>query len=183
MNKNVKTILTILIGSVFYALLSFIQIPLGANVHFRISIALLTIMGAFFGPLVGFFVGFIGHFLHDFLSQEGIWWSWTLLSGILGLTQGIIFNDKSFDIKTGIIKKIHVSKMYSYTFIGIVIASVIVLVGDVFIFGHEMQLVLLKLLIANLSNFFVVAIIGIPVVLLIGMQNKYWLKFATEEKN
>lgn len=172
MNFSTKTVVAIGIGAALYAVGSYIQIPVGPNTSFRIAIAILTIIGAFFGPIAGFFVGFIGHALNDALMYGSVWWSWVFLSAILGLSQGLIFMDKSFDIKSGIVTKVHIIKMYVYSICGMVLAGVVAYIGDVFFYKEPADKIILQIAIATVSNFIVVGLIGIPVILLIAKQNK-----------
>ncbi len=174
MNKSfsTKTVAAIGIGSALYFALSYLQIPIGPNVGLRPAVAILTIMGAFFGPMAGFFIGFIGHSLFDALTYGSVWWSWVFLSAVLGFSQGLINNDNKFSIKKGNVTKTHVVKMVIYSLIGMILAGVVAYVGDVFFYGEPADKVWLQIGIATFSNFIVVVILGIPSVLALSKMNK-----------
>jgi energy-coupling factor transport system substrate-specific component len=81
------------IGAALYgvaALFSFI-IPGTANVSIRPAFALVTFFGFAFGPIVGFFVGFVGNSIADQLSGWGLLtsWNWSLANGFAGLLAGV----------------------------------------------------------------------------------------------
>lgn len=167
-----RKVVAIGIGAALYGALSAIQIPIGPNTSLRLAIALLPIFGAIFGPVVGFLVGFIGHALNDALTYGSVWWSWVFLSGIMGLFSGFITMHKNFDVLQGKINKKHYVEMYLYAIIGMVAGSIVAFCGDVFLYGESPAKVWLQIILANLSNFIIIAVIGIPVVIGIAIRNK-----------
>ncbi len=167
-----KTVVAIGIGAALYYILSYISIPIAPNTSLKPAVAILTIIGAFFGPIAGLFSGFIGHALFDALSYGSVWWSWVALSAVLGLSQGLIFQNKTFSISKGQCDKKHITLMYIYTIIGIVVAGLIAYAGDVFLYGEPADKVILQISVASLTNFACVAVIGIPVVIALAKMNK-----------
>ena len=80
------------IGAALYgvaALFSFL-IPGTANVSVRPAFAIVTFFGFAFGPIVGFFTGFVGNAIADQLSGWGLLtsWNWSLANGLAGLLAG-----------------------------------------------------------------------------------------------
>lgn len=169
---STKSVVAIGIGSALYAALSFISIPIGPNTSFRIAIAILTIFGALFGPVVGFLVGFIGHALNDALAWGSVWWSWVFLSAILGLFAGFVNIDKKFDPLKGLMDRKHVIQLYVFAFVSIFAASLVAYLGDVFLYGEPADKVWIQIILASISNFVVIATVGIPAVTAIGRMNK-----------
>ncbi len=167
-----KTVVAIGIGAALYYILSYISIPIAPNTSLKPAVAILTIIGAFFGPIAGLFSGFIGHALFDALSYGSVWWSWVALSAVLGLSQGLIFQNKTFSISKGQCDKKHIILMYIYTIIGIVVAGIIAYAGDVFLYGEPADKVILQISVASLTNLACVAVIGIPVVVALAKMNK-----------
>ncbi|MFV0555830.1 MAG: ECF-type riboflavin transporter substrate-binding protein [Lactovum sp.] len=175
MKKNLlttQTVVAIGIGSALYAALSYIQIPIGPNTSLRVAIAILAIIAAYYGPIAGFSVGFIGHALNDALMYGSVWWSWVFLSAILGLVIGLIFLDKDFSIKEGSVENQHIVKMLVLTVVGLVVASLFAYVGDVFFYGEPADKVWLQIIIASISNAAVLVILGIPAIILLAKNNK-----------
>lgn len=167
-----KSVVAIGIGAALYAALSYIAIPIGPNTSFRISVALLTIFGAIFGPVVGFLVGFIGHALNDALMWGSVWWSWVFLSAIMGLFAGFVTMDKKFDVLSGKIEKKHYFSLYIYSALSILAASFVAYLGDVFLYGEPADKVWLQIIIAAVSNFAVIAVVGIPSIIALAKMRK-----------
>lgn len=138
---STKSVVAIGIGAALYSVLSGVAIPVGPNTSFRIAVALLTIFGAIFGPLVGFFVGFVGHALNDMIMWGSVWFSWVFLSAVIGLFGGLITLDKSFSLETGHVTKVHIFKMYLYAILGMIFAGLAAYVGDVYFYGATRSIV------------------------------------------
>lgn len=172
MKLSTKSVVAIGIGAALYGALSAVAIPVGPNTSFRIAVALLTIFGAMFGPVVGFLVGFIGHALNDLIMWGSVWWSWVFLSAMIGLFAGLINMDKTFSVDEGKINKGHVVKMYVYSVIGMIAAGIVAYTGDVFFYGEPSDKVWLQIVLATITNFGVTALIGIPVVSSIAKRKK-----------
>ena len=177
---STKQVVAIGIGAALYAAVSFISIPIGPNTSFRLAIALLTIFGALYGPIVGFLVGFIGHALNDALAWGSVWWSWVFLSAIMGLFSGFVRFDKSFNPLEGKYEKKHIISLYGYTAVSILAASAVAYAGDVFLYGEPANKVWFQIILASISNFGVIAVVGIPAVITLASMNKS-KKNLTEE--
>ena len=168
-HMSTKTVVAIGIGAALYAALSAIAVPVGPNTSFRIAIALLPIFGAFFGPTAGFLIGFIGHALNDAFMYGGVWWSWVFLSAMMGLFGGFVCFDKKFDPINGIYSKLNIILMYVWALVGMAVGSLAAFLGDVYLYGEPAGKVYIQIILANLSNLAVIAVIGIPAVILIAM--------------
>ena len=162
-----KTVVAIGIGAALYAAISVIGIPIGPNVSFRIAIALLPIFGALFGPVAGFLVGFIGHALNDAFMYGGVWWSWVFLSAMMGFFGGFVRFNKQFDPLNGVCNKAHIVAMYIWSIIGMGIGSIIAYFGDVYLYGEPAGKLFIQIVAANSANLIVIAVIGIPAIILI----------------
>ena len=91
MNLSVKTVVVIAIGAALYGIggLPMFGIPVFANTTLKPAMAVLALFSVLFGPLVGFLVGFIGHWVTDLFAGWGVWLTWVLGSGIVGLIIGL----------------------------------------------------------------------------------------------
>ena len=91
MNLSVKTVVVIAIGAALYGIggLPMFGIPVFANTTLKPAMAILALFSVLFGPLVGFLVGFIGHWVTDLFAGWGVWFTWVLGSGIVGLIIGL----------------------------------------------------------------------------------------------
>ncbi|WP_448821728.1 ECF-type riboflavin transporter substrate-binding protein [Cetobacterium sp.] len=178
---STKSVVAIGIGAALYSVLSGVAIPVGPNTSFRIAVALLTIFGAIFGPLVGFFVGFVGHALNDMIMWGSVWFSWVFLSAVIGLFGGLIALDKNFSLETGHVTKIHIFKMYIYAILGMIFAGLAAYVGDVYFYGEPAQKVWIQIALATLTNFVVTATLGIPIVLGIAARKRKYSNLKIED--
>lgn len=90
MNLSAKTVVVIAIGAALYGIggLPMFGIPVFANTTLKPAMAVLALFSVLFGPLVGFLVGFIGHWVTDLFAGWGVWLTWVLGSGIVGMVIG-----------------------------------------------------------------------------------------------
>lgn len=108
MNINTKAIfkkiLISCVSTLIFVLLKFVQFPLyfAPNVSLQIQAVVLVIIAAMFGPKIGFFVGFLGHALTDYIFLHTIWWSWVIAEGLFGMIVGMFSN--SFGLNSEKIK-------------------------------------------------------------------------------
>lgn len=177
---STKSVVAIGIGAALYSVLSAIMIPVGPNTSFRIAVSLLTIFGAIFGPVVGFFVGFVGHALNDMIMWGSVWFSWVFLSAMIGFFAGFITMDSSFDLEAGYVVKNHIFKMYIYAILGMFFAGLAAYIGDVYFYGEPSKKVLIQIVLATFTNFIVTTTIGIPMVLGLAKRKKRYSNLKIE---
>lgn len=91
MNFSAKTVVVIAIGSALYGIggLPMFGVPVFANTTLKPAMAVLALFSVLFGPIVGFLVGFIGHWVTDLFAGWGVWLTWVLGSGIVGMIIGL----------------------------------------------------------------------------------------------
>jgi energy-coupling factor transport system substrate-specific component len=82
------------IGAALYGVLLVFQIlvPGTTAVQARPAFALVPFFGYAFGPIVGFFTGFVGNVAIDQITGYGAFtaWNWSIANGLAGLLAGII---------------------------------------------------------------------------------------------
>lgn len=100
-NLSIKTIVAIGIGAAVFVILGrFASIPTGIpNSNIETTYAFLALMSIIFGPVAGGFIGLIGHALKDLIFYGSIWWSWVVVSLLVGFLIGLA--SKSIDIESG----------------------------------------------------------------------------------
>jgi uncharacterized membrane protein len=87
-----RTIVYAAIGAALYGILLVAQLPIpGSTVSVRPAFALVPFFGYAFGPVVGFFTGFVGNAVGDQISGWGLLtsWNWSLANGLVGLLAGL----------------------------------------------------------------------------------------------
>ena len=86
-----RRLVAVLVGATFYAGLNLaaehVSVP-GLQVV-RPGIVVPVICGVLLGPVVGFFVGFLGSMASDLLTA-GFYWNWELGNGLIGLVAGLV---------------------------------------------------------------------------------------------
>ena len=111
-----------------------------------------------FGPVVGFFVGFIGHALKDSI-QYGPWWSWILASGVFGLVVGVA--KSRLRIQEGILKAKNILVFNVFQIVANIVSwGIIAPVLDIVIYSEPANKVFVQGLVAGIANSVTVAIAG-----------------------
>jgi len=89
-----RTIVYAAIGAALYAVLGLFNftLPGTQNVSIRPAYALVPFFGYAFGPIVGFFTGFVGNVAIDQITGYGAFtaWNWSIANGLAGLLAGLI---------------------------------------------------------------------------------------------
>ncbi len=89
------------LGAALYGVLSWIfntiPVPSVSLVSLRPTIIIPIFFGFAFGPVVGFFSGFVGNILGDALTGWGVFPVWDVANGLVGLIPGLVwaFKDKA----------------------------------------------------------------------------------------
>lgn len=100
-NQSIKKVVAIGIGAALFVIIGMlINIPTPIpNTSIQLQYAVLALFAIIYGPSVGFFTGFIGHALKDAFQYGSPWWTWVLVSALLGLSIG--FLSKKINIEKG----------------------------------------------------------------------------------
>jgi energy-coupling factor transport system substrate-specific component len=82
------------IGAALYGVFSWVTnilaLPSVSNVSLRPAIVIPVFFGFAFGPVVGFFTGFVGNVLGDALTGWGVYPVWDVGNGLIGLICGLV---------------------------------------------------------------------------------------------
>ena len=157
---SVKTIVAIGIGTaLFFLLARFVSIPVFANTTVTFQYAILAFFAAVFGPIAGLLIGLIGHVLTDLAFGYGLWWSWIIVSAILGGAFGLLL--EKIDVEAG---KFGMSEIIRFVIVCVVVHLVgwglIAPVLDILIYAEPADKVFTQGLIAGSSNIVTTAIVG-----------------------
>ncbi|SDQ30619.1 ECF-type riboflavin transporter substrate-binding protein [Streptococcus equinus] len=100
-NNSIKTVVATGIGAALFIIIgTLVNIPTPIpNTNLQLQYAVLALFAVVYGPTVGFFSGFIGHALKDALQYGSPWWTWVLVSGLIGLAIGLV--SKKINIEKG----------------------------------------------------------------------------------
>jgi uncharacterized membrane protein len=84
------------LGAALYGALSWIfntiPVPSVSLVSLRPTIVIPIFFGFAFGPVVGFFTGFVGNILGDALTGWGVFPVWDVANGLIGLIPGLVMS-------------------------------------------------------------------------------------------
>ncbi|MEH7224009.1 ECF-type riboflavin transporter substrate-binding protein [Bacillus sp. JJ1566] len=158
---SVKTIVAIGIGAaVFVILAKFAAVPTPIpNTTIQTSYAFLALMAVVFGPVAGALIGLIGHTLNDAITWGSVWWSWVVVSMLVGFIFGLAKN--KIDIESGII---NAKKIVTFNIVQIVAQAigwfVVAPTLDVWIYAEPANKVYVQGIVAGIANMVTVAIIG-----------------------
>ena len=90
-NSSIKPVVAVGIGAaLFFVLGRFVAIPSPVpNTNISLQYAVLALLAAMYGPVVGGLIGFIGHTLIDLSWGGSPWWSWVIASAFVGVVVGL----------------------------------------------------------------------------------------------
>ena len=166
----VKMVVLVAIGTALYGLGGLLSIPVFANTFLKPAIAVLALWAAVFGPVVGFLVGLLGHFITD-LCYGSVWWTWALGSGIVGIIIGLypLITKESLDKGVFALKEIIIFIALSFVanFIGYIISAIL----DYFLFAEPLNKVITQQLLVAVLNTVCIGVIGVILMKLIAKRN------------
>jgi len=158
---SIKTIVAIGIGAaVFIILAKFASIPSPIpNTSIQTSYAFLALMAIVFGPIAGGLIGLIGHALNDAISYGSVWWSWVVVSMIVGFLIGLVA--KKIDIESGDFSKkkiitFNITQVLAQAIGWLLIAPLL----DILIYAEPANKVFAQGFFAVVSNIVTVGVIG-----------------------
>ncbi|AZU64096.1 ECF-type riboflavin transporter substrate-binding protein [Neobacillus mesonae] len=158
---SIKTIVAIGIGAAVFVILGrFASIPTGVpNTNFDTSYGFLALMAIIFGPVAGGLIGLIGHTLKDFIFYGTPWWSWVVVSGLVGFIIGLA--SKKINIEEGIF---NAKKIILFNVVQIIAQAIgwfaIAPTLDVLIYAEPVNKVYLQGAVAGGLNMVTVAVLG-----------------------
>ncbi|ATZ02894.1 ECF-type riboflavin transporter substrate-binding protein [Streptococcus suis] len=160
-NNSIKTVVATGIGAALFVVIGLlISIPTFVpNTYIQLQYAVQSLLSIVFGPIVGFFVGLIGHAFIDALRGGAPWWSWVLASAVFGLVLGFARN--RLRIQEGIFDGKDIFAFNIFQAVANLIAwGVIAPVLDILIYSEAANKVFAQGLVAGIANSITVAIAG-----------------------
>ena len=173
MNLSAKTVVVIAIGAALYGIggLPMFGIPVFANTTLKPAMAVLALFSVLFGPLVGFLVGLIGHWVTDLFAGWGVWLTWVLGSGIVGLTMGFYSSMTKHNLEKGIFSKKDFSIFILLAFVGNVIGYGSSAFLDTILYAEPFTKVFTQLTIIAAGNSLLIAIVGFFIIKNVAKRN------------
>jgi len=171
---SAKMVVVIAIGAALYGVggLPVFGIPIFAETTLKPAMAILAIFAALYGPIVGFLVGILGHFITDLFAGWGVWLTWVLGSGIVGLVIGLFkkFTKERLEKGEFPVKDIVVFILLALVgnFVGYSISAFL----DYVLYAEPASKVIAQQLIIASTNTVLIAVIGSLILGLIAKRKK-----------
>ncbi|UII55896.1 ECF-type riboflavin transporter substrate-binding protein [Cytobacillus spongiae] len=158
---STKTIVAIGIGTAVFLILGrFASIPTGIpNTNVETSYAFLALMSVIYGPVAGALIGFIGHALKDAIMWGSVWWSWVIVSSVIGLLIGL--GSRRIQISAG---EFGVKQILTFNVVQVIAQAIgwffVAPMLDIIIYAEPANKVFTQGAIAGISNMVTVGVIG-----------------------
>jgi len=162
MNLSTKTVVVVAIGAALYGIggLPMFGVPVFANTTLKPAMAVLALFSVLFGPLVGFLVGFIGHWVTDLFAGWGVWLTWVLGSGIVGLIMGLFPRLTQGRLEKGQFSMKDMTLFVVLALIGNTVGYGISALLDTVLYAEPFTKVMTQLSIIAAGNTVLIAIVG-----------------------
>ena len=180
---SVKSVVIIAIGAALYGIggLPIFGVPIFAETTLKPAMAILAIFAVLYGPVVGFLVGFIGHWITDLFAGWGVWMTWVLGSGIVGLVMGFFPRLTKNRIDEGIFATKEIVYFVLLAFVGNFVGYSISAFLDFVLYAEPASKVIAQQLIISSTNTVLIGIIGSIVLLLIAKRKRQGSDLTEEE--
>jgi energy-coupling factor transport system substrate-specific component len=180
---SVKSVVIIAIGAALYGIggLPIFGVPIFAETTLKPAMAILAIFAALYGPVVGFLVGFLGHWITDLFAGWGVWMTWVLGSGIVGIVIGLFPMITKDRIEEGVFASKEIVYFILLAFVGNFVGYSISAFLDFVLYAEPASKVIAQQLIISSTNTVLIAVIGSIVLLLIAKRKRQGSDLSEEE--
>lgn len=180
---SVKSVVIIAIGAALYGIggLPIFGVPIFAETTLKPAMAILAIFAALYGPIVGFLIGFLGHWITDLFAGWGVWMTWVLGSGIVGIVIGLFPKLSRAKIEEGVFATREILIFIVLAFIGNFVGYSISAFLDYVLYAEPASKVIAQQLIISSTNTVLIAIIGSIVLALIAKRRREGSNLTEEE--
>lgn len=162
MNTNtIKKVVATGIGAALFIIIGMlVNIPTPIpNTNIQLQYAVLALFAVIYGPGVGFFTGFIGHALKDSIQYGSPWWTWVLVSGLLGLMIGFFAKKLAIQL-SGMTKKDLLLFNVVQVIANLIGWSVVAPYGDIFFYSETASKVFAQGFLSSLVNSITIGVGG-----------------------
>ncbi len=182
MTFTAKTVVVIAIGAALYGIggLPMFGIPIFANTTLKPAMAVLALFSVLFGPIVGFLVGFIGHWITDLFAGWGVWFTWILGSGIVGLMIGFFPKITQERLSNGVFETKDFIIFVVLTAVGNVVGYGCSAFLDTVLYAEPFTKVFMQLIIIASGNTVLIAIVGFFILKSVAKRNRQGMRLKEE---
>ena len=160
-NSSIKPVVAVGIGAaLFFVLGRFVAIPSPVpNTNISLQYAVLALLAAMYGPVVGGLIGFIGHTLIDLSWGGSPWWSWVIASAFVGVAVGLF--SKKLNLQEGEFSKKQAAFFALANIVAHLLAWILVApVLDIAIYAEPVKKVFAQGAFAAVSNSITAVVVG-----------------------
>lgn len=174
MNLSAKTVVVIAIGAALYGIggLPMFGIPVFANTTLKPAMAVLALFSVLFGPFVGFLVGFIGHWVTDLFAGWGVWLTWVLGSGLVGLIIGLFPKFTKNRLQKGLFNLKDFTLFVLLALLGNLLGYGCSALLDTILYAEPFTKVFTQLSIIAMGNSVLIAVVGFFILNSVAKRNK-----------
>ncbi len=159
---GIREVVALGIGTALFVVLTTVQIPLFfvPNTSLQPRMAVLAFFSAIYGPIVGGFIGLIGHALGDALFYGSVWWSWVFPEAVIGIAIGVFA--KKFAVREGgFVKAKNIVLFNVIQIVANAVAWILVApILDILVYAEPADKVFLQGVFAFIGNIIVIGILG-----------------------
>lgn len=176
---SVKSVVAIGIGAALFFVLGKVAIPSPVpNTNISLQYAVEAVFATLFGPIVGAFIGFIGHTLIDATSY-GPWWSWIIASAFVGLVIGFV--TMKLNVEEGIDSKKLIHFNMAQVIAHVLAWGLVAPVLDILIYAEPIEKLFAQGLMAAVANIITTSVVG--TLLLLGYAKTVVKKGSLEKED
>lgn len=171
---SAKTVVLIALGAALYGIggLPVFSVPVFANTSLKPAMAVLALFAALYGPVVGFLVGFIGHWVTDLFAGYGVWLSWVLGSGIVGAVIGLFPLLNRGRLDEGLFGRRDLFLLVLLAFGGNGLGYGCSAILDYLLYAEPLAKVLVQLVIIAVGNSLLIAVVGYYILNAVAHRNR-----------
>lgn len=160
-NEVTQIVATAIGAAIMFVLMKFVVIPTPIpNTTLQVSYGFLALFATVFGPIPAALAGFIAHWLNDALTYGSVWYSWVIVTAIVGL--GIGYLMKGNQVEKGVFEKKDQWKfIIGQLIINLIGWGLIAPCLDILIYAEPMNKVFIQGLVSGIANAVATGVVGV----------------------
>lgn len=167
----VRFVVIVAIGAALYGLGGMIGVPIFANTTLKPAMAILGLFAALYGPIVGFLVGFLGHWITDLFMGWGVWFTWVLGSGLVGIMIGLFKYWSKDCVHEGNLPGMQILLFIVVSFVANFLGYLVSALLDAVLYTEPLDKVFTQQILAATTNTLMIGTLGTLLLYLVARRN------------